>query len=90
MTCIAFQFAFSHAGRLEIELIEIRIRSARHYRRVRHRRPWAVGDTEPDHPSEAVRPQQSRMPSYRRAPIMPRNYRLLFAERVQQSHHIAN
>src|ERR1700722_16819226 len=30
------------------------------------------------------------MPSYRRAPIMARDYRLPFAERVQQPHHVAN
>ena len=39
-------------------------------------------DTQPDYCSKAVRSKQSRMPSYRRAPIVPGDHGLFFAERV--------
>ena len=87
---ILLQLRLGHARRLEIELIEHRVFGLRHRRRRTHRAARPVRHAQRDHAPEPVRPQQRGVPRDRSAPVMAGDHRLLLAQSIEQTYHVAD
>jgi hypothetical protein len=77
------------AGLLEVHHVEGVADAAAHGGDRRGRAAGAVGHAQPDHPADPVRPQQRGVPGHRRAPVVPGQHRLPFAEYVHQPDDVA-
>ena len=92
LAVVALKFGLCHTWLLEIELIEYRIVRLRHEaRRSRcSRLSGAVWDTEPDHASKAVRPDERGVPRHRCSPVVSDDDGFTLFERIEQTNHVTN
>src|SRR5262252_880445 len=87
---VALKFRLGHHWRLEIELIKHCVVG------LGHEGSRTDGTTRPkryaqaDDSTEAVRPQQRRVPGDRGTPVVASDHGRLRAERVEQAHHVAD